>query len=75
MDDKTTTQAVWDQVYHHRGECNHDIAHALGLSVEEVNEALERLERMECFELAPRVIDATDPLCVFRDTVNPECLS
>ncbi len=36
---------------------------------------MERLERMGCFELEPRVIDATDPLSVMRGTVNPDCLS
>ncbi len=75
MDNAAMLRTVWDQVRHHGGECNHDIARTLGLPVEEVNEALERLERMRCFKLEPRVIDATDPLYVMRDTVQPDCLS
>ncbi len=75
MDNAEILQAVWDQVRNHRGETNHEIARTLGLSVEEVNEALERLERMKCLELARRVIDATDPLSVMPGTVKPDCLS
>ncbi|MDP9473462.1 MAG: DUF2250 domain-containing protein [Chloroflexota bacterium] len=74
MDNATTLRAVWDQVHNHRGEANHDIARTLGLPVEEVNAALERLERMGCFEL-DRPIDSTQPLSVVDGTVNPACLS
>ncbi len=70
MDDETTTQAVWDQVCHHNGENNHEIARSLGLPVEEVNAALERLERAELLQLDWGKIGATDPLDVIRGTVN-----
>ncbi len=69
MDDETTTQAVWDQVCHHRGEANHDIARALGLPVEAVNGALERLEQAGRLRLG-RPIDATGPLFVIWGTIE-----
>ncbi len=74
MDNAAMLRAVWDQVRNHRGEANHEIARTLGLPVEEVNEALERLERMGCFEL-DRPIDSTQPLSVVYGTVKPDCLS
>ncbi|MDP9357343.1 MAG: winged helix-turn-helix domain-containing protein [Chloroflexota bacterium] len=75
MDDEVTAHAVWDQVLNHRGEANHDIARTLGLPVEDVNEALEWLERAGCFELDRGTIDSTDPLYVIYGTVRPDCLS
>ncbi len=75
MDNAEILQAVWHQVLNHGADSSHEIARTLGLPVEEVNEALERLERIGCFELEPRVIDATDPLYVMRDTIQPDRLS
>ncbi len=75
MDDAAILRAVWDQVLNHERESNHIIARSLDLPLERVDKAMERLERMGCFELEPRVIDATDPLYVMRDTVQPDCLS
>ncbi len=69
MDDETTTQAVWDQVCHHKGEANHEIARTLGLPVEQVNAALERLERAGRLRLG-RPIDSTQPLSVVDGTVE-----
>ncbi len=69
MDDETTTQAVWDQVCHHKGEATHEIARALGLPVEQVNAALERLEQAGRLRLG-RPINPTAPLFVVWGTVE-----